>query len=130
MASVAAAVAVFYSLWSVALAVLFFARLRVQNDRLSTSVALVLPATGTLPGLEDLLASLTAQSLRPGRLIVSVESREDPVYPRVAALAECYPQLKIQLVVAGLDTTIPPGQVRNVTVTLPAQAVDIVRLGP
>ena len=53
MASVAAAVAVFYSLWSVALAVLFFARLRVQNDRLSTSVALVLPATGTLPGLED-----------------------------------------------------------------------------
>ena len=87
MAWIAAAVAVFYSLSSVALALLFFTRLRVLDDRLSASVALVLPATGALPGLEDLLAALTAQSLRPRRLIVSVEAREDPAYPRVAALA-------------------------------------------
>jgi hypothetical protein len=103
MAWIAAAVAVFYSLWSVALAVLFFARLRVQDARFSATVALVLPATGALPGLEDLLAALTAQSLRPRRLIVSVEAREDPAYPRVTALAQCYPQLKIDLVVAGLS---------------------------
>src|SRR5207237_5848363 len=82
---------------------LFFARLRVQDDRLSASVTLVLPATGTLPGLEDLLGALTAQSLRPRRLIVAVESQEDPAYLRVAALAECYSQLKIELVVAGLS---------------------------
>ena len=97
MAWIAAAVAVFYSLSSVALALLFFTRLQVLDDRLSASVALVLPATGALPGLEDLLAALTAQSLRPRRLIVSVEAREDPAYPRVAALAERYPQLKIEL---------------------------------
>jgi len=103
MAWIAAAVAVFYSLWSVALAVLFFARLRVQDARFSATVALVLPATGALPGVEDLLAALTAQSLRPRRLIVSVEAREDPAYPRVTALAQCYPQLKIDLVVAGLS---------------------------
>ena len=103
MAWIAAAVAVFYSLWSVALADLFFARLRVQDARFSATVALVLPATGALPGLEDLLAALTAQSLRPRRLIVSVEAREDPAYPRVTALAQCYPQLKIDLVVAGLS---------------------------
>ena len=65
MAWIAAAVAVFYASWSVALAVLFLARLRVLNDQLSASVALVLPATGALPGLEDLLAALAAQSLRP-----------------------------------------------------------------
>jgi len=103
MAWTAAAVALFYSLWSVALALLFLIQLRVQNDRLSADVTLVLPATGQLPGLEDLLSALTAQSLPPRRLIVAVESREDPAYARVAALAERFPQLKTQLVVAGLS---------------------------
>ena len=103
MAWIAAAAAVFYSLSSVALALLFFARLRVLDDRLSASVALVLPATGALPGIEDLFAALTVQSLRPRRLIVSVEAREDPAYRRVAALAEHFPQLNIELVVAGLS---------------------------
>jgi hypothetical protein len=103
MAWLAAALAVFYALWSVALALLFFARMRVLDDRLSASVALVLPVTGALPGLEDLIAALTAQSLKLRRLIVSVEAHEDPAYQRVAALAERYPQLKIELVVAGLS---------------------------
>jgi hypothetical protein len=103
MAWIAAAVAVFYALWSVALAVLFFARLRILDDQLSASVTLVLPATGALPGLEDLLAALAAQSLRPRRLIVSVEAHEDPAYARVADLAEHYPELNVELVVAGLS---------------------------
>jgi hypothetical protein len=103
MAWIAAAVAVFYALWSVALAFLFFSRMRVLDDRLSVSVALVLPATGALPGLEDLLAALSAQSLKPRRLIVAVEAREDPAYRRVAALAEQFPQLNLELVVAGLS---------------------------
>lgn len=98
-----AAIGVFYSLWSVGLALLFLVRLRIQDERLSAKVVLVLPATGTLPDLEDLLAALTVQSFGAHRLIVSVESREDPAYSRVAALAGCYPQLKIQLVVAGLS---------------------------
>jgi hypothetical protein len=99
----AAGIAVFYSLWSIGLALLFWVRLRVQDDRLSAKVALVLPATGSLPDLKDLLAALTAQTLSPHRLIVSVESSEDPAYARVTALAECFPQLDIQLVVAGLS---------------------------
>lgn len=103
MAWIAAAIAVFYALWSIALALLFFSQMRVLDDRLSASVALVLPVTGALPGLDDLLAALTAQSLKPRRLIVSVEAREDPAYRRVAALAERYPQLNVELVVAGLS---------------------------
>jgi hypothetical protein len=59
--------------------------------------------TGTLPGLEDLLAALTAQSLRPRRLIVSVEAHQDPAYRRVVTLADRFPQLNIELVVAGLS---------------------------
>lgn len=103
IASIAAGVALFYSLGSLALALLFAAKLRIPDDRLSAPVTLVLPATGLLPGLEDLLAALSAQSLQPRRLIIAVESREDPAYARVAALAEHYSQLEIELVVAGLS---------------------------
>jgi cellulose synthase/poly-beta-1,6-N-acetylglucosamine synthase-like glycosyltransferase len=103
IAWVAATVAVFYSLWSVALAVLFAVRLRIPDERLSTRVALVLPATGMLPGLEDLFGALARQSLPPSRMIVAVESRDDPAYARVAALAGHYPRLNIELVVAGLS---------------------------
>jgi cellulose synthase/poly-beta-1,6-N-acetylglucosamine synthase-like glycosyltransferase len=101
--SIAAAVAIFWSLGSLALSVLFAARLQIPEDRLSTRVALVLPATGRLPGLEGLLAALAAQSLQPRRLIIVVESREDPAYERIAALAEHYTSLNIELVVAGLS---------------------------
>lgn len=103
IAWIAAAVSLFYSLWSVALAVLFAVRVRIPEDRLATRVVLVLPATGALPGLEDLLTALSMQSLRPYRLIITVESRDDPAYARVVALAEHYPQLNVELVVAGLS---------------------------
>ncbi len=103
IASIAAAVAVFFSFGSLALTVLFAARLRIPDDRLSTRVALVLPATGPLPGIEGLLAALAAQSLQPCRLIIAIESREDPAYARVAALTKHYPELNIELVVAGLS---------------------------
>jgi cellulose synthase/poly-beta-1,6-N-acetylglucosamine synthase-like glycosyltransferase len=103
IASIAAVVVLFYALSSLALALLFAAHLRIPDDRLQTLVTLVLPATGRLPGLEDLLAALTAQSLRPHRLIVAVESLEDPAYRRVSALVDRYLELNIELVVAGLS---------------------------
>ena len=100
---IGATVSVFYSLWAVALALLFAARLQIPMDRLSVRATLILPATGHLPGLEDLLTALTVQSLPPFRMIIVVESREDPAYERVAAIAGGYPQLNITLVVAGLS---------------------------
>jgi len=100
--SIAAAVALFYALSALALALLFAARLRIPDDRLSARVTLVMPATGPLPGLENLLTTLTVQSLRPHRLIVAVESREDPAYARLATFQHDS-QLNIQLVVAGLS---------------------------
>lgn len=101
--SLAAAVAVFYSVFSLALALLFIARLRIPDDRPTANVTLVLPATGTLPGLEDLLATLAGQSLKPHRLIVIVESIDDPAYQRVAAARQNCPQLEIEVIVAGLS---------------------------
>ena len=48
--------------------------------------------------------ALSAQSLQPHRLIVAVESAADPAHPRVAALAQHYPRLNIELIVAGLSS--------------------------
>ena len=84
---IAASVAGFYALGSLALVLLFASHLRVPQDHLSARVALVLPVTGELPGLEDLLTALSAQSLQPSRVIVAVESYEDPAHARVAALS-------------------------------------------
>ncbi|MGC2199030.1 MAG: glycosyltransferase, partial [Stellaceae bacterium] len=104
IASIAAAVAVFYSLSSLALALLFILRLRIPGDPPLVPVTLVLPATGALAGIEDLLDALSDQSLRPHRLIVAVESVIDPAHSRVVALAELYPQLNIELIIAGLSS--------------------------
>jgi hypothetical protein len=103
IAWIAAAIALFWSLWAIALALLFAARLQIPVDRLSARATLILPATGPLPGLEELLSALTVQSLPPHRLIVVVESREDPAYARVVAVAGQDAQLNITLVVAGLS---------------------------
>jgi hypothetical protein len=46
---------------------------------------------------------MTFQSPPPSRLIVAVESPEDPAYSRAAAVAGQYPQLNISLAVAGLS---------------------------
>jgi hypothetical protein len=99
----AVAVAGFYSLWSVALAVLFAMRLRIPADCPAARVALILPATGELAGLEDLLAALSAQTLKPRRMIVAVEATDDPAYARVATLAKRFSKLNIELVIAGLS---------------------------
>lgn len=100
---IAAAFAVFYALGSLALAVLFGMYLRIPHERPLARVTLILPATGPLPGLEELLTGLAAQTLPPRRLIVAVESHDDPAYGRVAELVPRYAALKIELVVAGLS---------------------------
>jgi Glycosyl transferase family 21 len=104
IAWIAAVAVVFGSLGSLALALLFAVRLRIPNDRPAACVTLVLPLTGPSPSLEELLAALTAQSLRPRRLIVAVESNDDPAFARVAALGGHYAELDIELVVAGLSS--------------------------
>jgi len=103
MAWIAATVAVFYALGLLALALFYAAHLQIPDERPRADVALVLPLTGPSPSLEELLAALAAQLLRPRRLIVAVESRDDPAYRRAAALGGNYAGLRIELVVAGLS---------------------------
>ena len=100
---IAATAAVFLSLGGLALALLFAGHLRIPGELPAARVTLVLPLTGPNPDFTKLLAALAAQSLRPRRLIVAVESREDPAFARVAALGGDYRGLKIELVVAGVS---------------------------
>ena len=84
-------------------AVIYRARMVIPRQIPDAPVTLVLPATGPLPELEALFDALLAQTLRPARLIVAVESRDDPAHDRVAELAGRYPTLAIELVIAGVS---------------------------
>jgi hypothetical protein len=75
-------------------------RLRMPAVRAEGRVTLVLPLTGPVPGLEALLDALAAQTLRPRRLVVGVESTDDPAHARALALAPACP-FPVEVRVAG-----------------------------
>lgn len=101
--AVLALVAILISLLGLWGALVFLGRLRLPTVHRSGLVTLVLPLTGPAPGLELLLRALGTQSLLPRRLIVSVESVQDPAYGRVTSLTEGY-GFPIEVVVAGEAT--------------------------
>ena len=104
MVSIAATVALFFALAALALTLLFAANLRIPGDRPDARVSLVLPLTGPNPSLEELLDDLARQSLPPQRLVVAVESRDDPAYRRAAAFGGQYRNVEIKLVIAGVSS--------------------------
>jgi hypothetical protein len=99
----AAAVAIGAALASLAAAVSFRLGMLIPREVPRARVTLILAATGRLPDIEALFACLLTQTLRPTRLLVAVESPEDPACGRIAALSGRYPALAIELVVAGLS---------------------------
>src|SRR5216683_260104 len=101
--AIIAAVALGIAATATAGAAVFRARMLIPREVPDVPVTLVLAATGPLPGLEMLFDALLGQTLRPARLIVAVESRDDPAHDRVEALAQGYPALPIELIVAGLS---------------------------
>jgi hypothetical protein len=68
--------------------VLFLAKLRIPISGPVADIVLLLPATGSLDNLENFLAALGRQSVRAGRLIIAVESPDDPAYRRATELAK------------------------------------------
>jgi cellulose synthase/poly-beta-1,6-N-acetylglucosamine synthase-like glycosyltransferase len=101
--AIAAVVAIGVAATATACAAVFRARMLIPREVPDVPLTLVLAATGPLPGLENLFDALLGQTLRSARLIVAVESREDPAHDRVEALALGYPALPIELVVAGIS---------------------------
>lgn len=78
----------------------FLRRLRMPDLMAEGRVTLILPLTGQMPGLEALFGMLAAQTLRPARLIVTVESRDDPAVARATSCAGLLP-CPLEIVVAG-----------------------------
>jgi hypothetical protein len=75
-------------------------RLRQPNARRKAAATLILPITGPSPGLGELVAAIEGQSLRPRRLIISVESEADPAHA-AAARAAAQAAMPVEVVVAG-----------------------------
>ncbi len=49
----------------------------------STRPTVIFPATGSLPGLEQLRDALGSQTVRPAAVIFAVESPSDPAFARI-----------------------------------------------
>jgi Glycosyl transferase family 21 len=100
---IAAGIAVPCAAGSLACVMLFLAKLRIPTAGPVAGIVLILPATGPLDNLEKLLAALRRQSLRAQRLIIAVESPDDPAYRRAAAAAQMHREPAIDVVVAGVS---------------------------
>ena len=88
---------------SLACVVLFIAKLRMPTSSPVAGIALILPATGLLDNLENLLTALGRQSVRARRLMIAVESTDDPAYRRATELTKIYREPLIDIVVAGVS---------------------------
>lgn len=97
----ASAVLILFSLAGIAAAAAFVHGLHLPKSGDEGRVTLILPLTGACPSLSRLIAMLNAQSLRPHRLIISVESIEDPAY-RYVQEVKCSAGFSVDVVIAGL----------------------------
>jgi cellulose synthase/poly-beta-1,6-N-acetylglucosamine synthase-like glycosyltransferase len=88
------------NLLSLASVIVRLMRLQKPRSERRAAVSVILPITGPMPGLETLIGTLNAQTLLPARLIVSVESRDDPAYERVRQAAPMA-RFPVEIVVAG-----------------------------
>lgn len=102
LVGLAVAVAAGGEVLSLAAAAAFRIRMLIPHNVPAARAMLIVPMTGPLPDIERLFAALSAQTLCPARLVVVVESRDDPAHDRIAEVAPGYPELAIELVVAGL----------------------------
>lgn len=100
---IAAGIVIPSAVGSLACVVLFLAKLRIPIGGPVADIVLLLPATGSLDNLENLLAALGRQSVRAGRLIIAVESPDDPAYRRATELAKTHREPAIDVVVANVS---------------------------
>ena len=89
------------TLASIVAAATFVHGLHLPKSGYKGRVTLILPISGACPSLPQLIANLNAQSLQPHRLIITVESKQDPAY-LCAHKAMCNAKFSVDLVIAGL----------------------------
>ena len=97
----ASAVLILFSLAGIVATAAFVYGLHLPKSGNEGLVTLILPLTGACPSLPGLIAMLNAQSLQPHRLIIAVESTQDPAY-RCAQEVMCSAGFSVDVVIAGL----------------------------
>lgn len=97
----ASTVLILLSVAGVVAAAAFVYGLQLPKSDYKGRVTLILPISGACPSLPQLIANLNAQSLQPHRLIITVESRQDPAY-LCAQEAMRNAKFPVDLVIAGL----------------------------
>lgn len=79
------------------------AALAPKPDRPAAKVSVILPVTGPQPGLAELLEALARQTPCPRRVLICVESEDDPAFAAANRVAQAS-AIKIEVIVAGLAT--------------------------
>ncbi|MFG1478118.1 glycosyltransferase family 2 protein [Xanthobacter sp. V4C-4] len=91
------------SLFSVVAAARKLLWMHLPHERAQARVSIILPLTGAVPHLREMVARLGAQTLRPRRLIVVVEAEDDPACAAARAAAQGAP-FPVEVVIAGAAT--------------------------
>lgn len=88
------------SVLALAATLTFALKLEKPRSRQAVLATLILPITGPVPNLDGLLAALARQTLRPRRLLIAVESKDDPAFARAHAALNACP-VPAEIVLAG-----------------------------
>jgi hypothetical protein len=97
----AALLLVSYSIVSLLFALYFRLCLKRHSGQFDASVTLILPLTGLHNNFKKLLYSLERQTLRPHKLIVTIESESDPAYALAKSMVS-HVSFPVTIVIAGL----------------------------
>ena len=94
---------VLFALTKVIATAAFLFGLRFPKHNLEGRITLVLPLSGCCLTLEKLIRAIAIQTVQPRRLIIAVESTDDPAYGRAQEIA-VQAGFPIEVIVAGLTT--------------------------
>jgi Glycosyl transferase family 21 len=85
---------------ALAATVVFVLKLKQPRSHKNAVATVILPLTGRAPQLERLLAALSRQTLPPRRLLIAIESEQDPAFARARAVLHSSP-LSAEIVLTG-----------------------------
>ncbi len=94
---------VLLSIASLVYAIIYYIYLNTHHSAVEAQVTLVMAMTGPSHGFESFLLKLNSQLLKPGRLIIGVESKQDPAYQKVLDL-KGRADFPVEIAIAGFAT--------------------------
>jgi cellulose synthase/poly-beta-1,6-N-acetylglucosamine synthase-like glycosyltransferase len=94
---------VLLSIASVAYSIIYFINLNTHYGEIEAQVTLIMAMTGPSQSFEIFLLKLNNQLLKPSRLIIGIESKQDPAYQKVLDL-KARADFPVEIAIAGFAT--------------------------